>query len=192
MPIPTVPLSWERKIDDAQVSQNAHPERAAWSAHLCGLIDQNYAAFTSADDIKIVIPDFRKLNRDQIITKLGELFARVAEYESSWDPACTSQDVNGNNAPDYLATGFYQLNVHDQAAFQTGTTYTANELKDPLNNINCGVKIALYLIQKMGRLTYIHGIHHGFFFETLLFDALDLTVHKILRDVWFLDTSPPP
>jgi hypothetical protein len=182
-------LAWEREIDDRQVSQPPHPERAAWSTHLCQLIDTNYDVFVGADDIRIVIPDFRTLERDQIVTKLGELFARMAEYETDWDPTHTEEDVNGGEAPEELATGLYQLNVEDQTTYETGTSYTAEELKDPLNNIRAGVGIAVHLIQTKHKLTYIKGKDDGFFFETLLFDAKFLTVHKILRDVWFFDTT---
>jgi hypothetical protein len=183
---PTTQLAWERAIDDGQVAQPAHPERAAWSAHLCGLIDTHYDAFIGAEDIKVVIPNFRSLNRDQRVTKIAELFARVAEYESSWDPASTAPDVAGGTSPDELATGLYQLNVADQTAYHTNTAYTAAELKDPLNNIAAGIGIALHLIDTKHRFTFIRGQHTGFFFETLLFDALYLTVDRILPAVWRL------
>lgn len=179
----TATLSWERIIDDGQVVQPAHPERGAWSAHLYDCVSKGYDTLMGAQDITLVIPNFSKLNRDQRITKLSELFVRVAEYESSWDPACTSVDVNGQNDPDHLATGLYQLNVPDQASFHTGTNYSAAQLKDPLNNITCGVNIVLYLITQYKRITFTKG-QKGIFFETLLFDAKYLTIDKILRDVW--------
>jgi hypothetical protein len=189
MPQPTVPLAWERPIDDGQVNQLAHPERAAWSTCLCQLIDANYDLFIGADDIRIVIPDFRALDRDQRVTRLGELYARVAEYETDWKPAHTEPDVGGGTAPEDLATGLYQLNVHDQATYHTGTEYTADELKDPLNNIRAAMGIAVYLLQKNRKVTCIKGTDETIFFETLLFDAQELSVHKILRDVWFFDVG---
>jgi Transglycosylase SLT domain len=183
MAAPTATLSWEKAVDDGQVAQQPHPERNAWSLFLCDQVSNGYNAFIGAQDITLVIPNFSQLNRDQRVTKLAELFVRVAEYEASWDPNCTSVDVNGQNDPDHLATGLYQLNVSDQVGFHTGTNFTAAQLKDPLNNITCGVNIVLYLISRFSRITFTKG-QKGIFFETLLFDAKYPTVDKILKDVW--------
>lgn len=178
-------LSWELPCDDGQVGQKAHPERRAWSEALFKEIEKEFLIIYNAKDIKTVIPELTSLTKDQIITKLCELMSAVAKYECSWNPGDESKDTNGSSSADKLATGLYQLNVEDQDYWKTGTNFTHEELKNPLNNIKAGVGIIASLVVKDKQITYIKGQtgKKGPFFETLTFGAKYEHVQIILKMV---------
>ncbi len=167
--LPAYPiLSWELPCDDGQVGQGAHPERAAWTKALVDNIVDNWFVIASATDIATAIPNYAKLTVSQQQSVFAELMCRVAEYESSWDPTCTSPDVD----PNQTAIGFYQLNVQDQSYWETGTSFTADQLKDPINNIKCGVALICTEVRWNNRIIYTKGQKQGqLFFETLLINA---------------------
>jgi len=179
----TAKLSWELPCADKQVAQGAHPERAAWSDYLAGQIWQNLQLFLKATDINTVFPDWRTLSNVQQCTKLAELFCQMAKFESGWRPAITSIPVGGSMDPKDAATGFFQLNESDQKNYQTGTSFTHEELKDPLNNIKAGVGIVVHLLKVKNRITFTKGLDHGYFFETLLFGAKYDSIEVILAAV---------
>jgi hypothetical protein len=178
-------LSWELPCHDTQILQGPHPERHPWSVALYWEIQKNYQTFIRATDIRTVIPTMDNLDETQRITKLCELMVGVAKYECSWNPAATSSDVTGATEVDQLATGLFQLNVADQKWYHTGTNFTHEQLKDPINNIKAGVGIVVHLIEKYGSITFQKG-HHGSpapFFETLMFGAKYENVQNILKMV---------
>lgn len=161
-------LSWELPCNDDQVSQKAHPERRAWSDALFAEMEKNYETFMATSDILVVLPDLDSLTKEQRITKLCEMMCQIAKYECSWDPTETSVDTNGRSDPDYLATGMYQLNVEDQEFWFSGTSFSHQQLKEPLNNIKAGVGILAYIAKRRGRITFKKG-QPGCFFQTLMF-----------------------
>lgn len=184
-------LSWELPCKDSQISQVAHPERKAWSEAAFAEIWKNYDVFMSASDIKTVLPDLDTLSKEQRCTKLAELLSAVAKYECSWNPSVTSKDVNGSSEKNKLAIGLFQMNVGDQAVYHTGTSFTHEELKNPLNNIQAAVGIIVYLIQKRGTITFIKGKGGmpSAFFETLLFGAKYENVQNVLKMVSAMNFS---
>lgn len=179
-------LAWERASNDGQVNQGPHPERRPWSEALYKEIEAKYDILIQAKDLATIFPRFFVLNKPQRITVLAELMCRVAEYESSWNPKSTSKDVNGRSDSDSLATGFFQLNVADQKTYETGTSFTHDELLDPFNNIKAGVGILATMVKVRGKITRSPG-DPGFriseFFETLIFGAKYESITKILAAV---------
>lgn len=166
--------SWEMKINDGQVNQTAKPERHAWTVKMCGELRKNYDLLISAKDIDTIIPKRAQLTKEQHLSVLTELMSTVAEYEISWNPTGTAKDVNGRSEPEYLATGLYQLNVGDQKVYKTGTSFTAEELKNPLNNIQAGVGIIVTVIKVRGKITFKSGEKSPvlrYFFATLVTDT---------------------
>lgn len=173
-PVPLAALSWELPCNDGQVNQGARPDRKEWSQALYLEIDKNYSIFRSAADLKDLIPNADSLTRPQIVTLLCELMSTVAEYECSWNAASADKDVNGSSEAKNLARGLFQMNQGDQSSYHTGTSYTYQELNDPIKNIKVAIAIMVYLLKVRGKITYKVGEKNpiiGYFFATLLTDG---------------------
>lgn len=155
LPSARIPGAWELPCSDDMLTQGAHPERKAWTDKLDSEIDKNYDVLISAKDIKELIPSFDSLNRTQRIVCLRELMIQVAKRESTWNPNCTAKDLNGSTKPELMATGLFQMNsAEDQANYRTGTKYTFTQLKDPLINIEVGIKILVTVVKVRGKISF--------------------------------------
>lgn len=166
--------SWEMKINDGQVKQEAQPQRHAWTKKMCATLRKHYDVLISAKDVDTIIPKRQELTKEHHLAVFTELMSTVAEYEISWKAAGTAKDVNGRSEPEYRATGLFQLNVGDQKTYKTGTSFTAEELKNPLNNIEAGVGILVTVIKVRGKITFNAGEKSPvlrYFFATLLNDT---------------------
>lgn len=148
--LPAMP--WEWPCNDGQVSQGAHPERKPQSEYMFNLIKKNWAILSKATDLYTLIP--RGLTVEQEQACLTSIMITVAEYESSWNPLCTAKDVNGRSEPPYLARGYFQMNVFDQSAYQTGTKYSYTELNDPYKNMEVGINILVTMVRLRGKITF--------------------------------------
>ena len=170
-----VPLSWELPTNDGQVNQGAKPERRIWTLKLYEYIESNYDVLMSAKDIDTIIPNKSELTKHQHIMVLAELVSTVTEYESSWRPWLAVKDVNGRSAPEYMATGLCQMNAKDdQKNYRTGTTYTHEQLKDPIINLEVCVKILVTVVNVRGKITfysYEKSPVLRYFFATLVNDT---------------------
>lgn len=169
-------LSWELVTNDGQVNTygKAQPEHKPWSEALYSELDKNYDVLMTAKDIKTLIPNFDSLNRAQRLTVLAELMSTVAEYESSWNPLCTSKDVSGSLEPAKLARGLFQMNQADQSVYKSGTSYSYQELNDPIKNIKVAVGIVVTVIKVRGKITFSKTEKSPvlrFFFATLVTDT---------------------
>jgi hypothetical protein len=185
-----VPLSWEVLFENEQISQkHLQPERKAWSDVLYRMIDERFEIFRSAADITTIVPNIENYSKRQIITYIAELFCGIALYESDWNPECVSIDVNGENLPEKMATGLFQLNEEDQKSFNTGTAYKYTELSKAIPNIEAAVGIMGTQIENIGKIILRKGVkaEKGVFWAVLHPDGDTDKTSEILAMVRSID-----
>lgn len=180
------PISWELPCSDSQLSQGAHPERRSWSNTAYDEIEKSYDLWSTANDAKLIIPQIDKLTRPQVITCFVEMLSGIAKYESSWNEATFSKDVNGSNEPALQANGLFQMNQGaDQTNYHTGTNYTYVQLRTAIPNIITACRIFAYVIKMRGKIMIPKGEggNPSVFFATLhpggLYDKSEIILKSV-------------
>jgi hypothetical protein len=141
-------MPWELEVHDDQISQPAQPQRQTWSEAGYQALDKVWSDIESAHDITRVIPKLGDMTRAQRITTFLAFMAWIAEYECDWNEASHDPDVNGSSLPENLATGLFQLNVGDQAYFQSGTNYSYQQLRTAIPNIIAAVGMMAHQVRE--------------------------------------------
>ena len=115
---PRVALSWESTM-------GAHPERAAWSNYLTGLIWKNLSTYEKAADVAFFCPKWATLEDEQKVKAVGELWVSTAFFESGFKVASQSVDVGTKDQKDTWSVGLFQMSVVDQKnyGFKYGLTF---------------------------------------------------------------------
>lgn len=133
--LPSYPLSWEKD----------HSERKAWSLAVRDEIALALPSFDKAKDVKDYCPRYNDLLVEQRINVWSEMVSRIAKFESGWKPTSTYQEPKPPNGPGTLSVGLLQLSTGDR-----GCPKTVDGLKDPIKNLQCGVGLMKFFIDKDG------------------------------------------
>jgi hypothetical protein len=134
-------LSWE--MGDSS--------RKSWSAKLVSVVKGEMPKLSKAKDIKRFCPKFAGMTDDKKVIVFSEVVVGMALYESSFKPDLVFREP----APLHIdSIGLLQLSYEDKAVYPfCNLDKKKNNLKDPLNNLDCGVKIFAHLINKWGYIT---------------------------------------
>lgn len=142
----TYKASWEK-----------YPENKPWTDFTFNLISgELFGAFDKASDATAFCPKYASLSHDQKAAMWTEVISQVALYESKWDPA----DVFNEPAPlNYPSIGLLQLSYEDHAGYSFCPAKGSKDLKDPLVNLDCGIRILANQVNKRGALTLSSGVY---------------------------------
>lgn len=141
-------LAWE---------STSKPERYAWSAATLDMVSNYFDGLNPANDIEFFCPPYDSLSRDQKVNAWAGLFAAMAYYESSWNPASASVDVGVEGDLDTYSVGLLQMSVVDQANYGFQFGYDYNDLKTAIPNLHLGIAIMAKQIQKKGKILIPKG-----------------------------------
>jgi hypothetical protein len=123
-------LSWNKTAPKGQEAT-----RAAWTKELMKDVEIYYSALNSATDLKAFCPSYYSMSKEDQKQFWGELFTRVAYKESSFNPNTVYHESFGVDS-----IGLFQLSYEDKPNYPDVCAWTA--LKDPIQNIQCGVGVA--------------------------------------------------
>lgn len=135
-----------------------HPERAEWSKKLEDLIGgEFFSIFDSAPDVEKVHPEYKSMSKKYKLRVWKEFFSSLAYYECGWNHESVEKDVGHEGDFNTYSIGLFQLSQTDQANLGIRLGYTWQDLKDPLKNINLGVRILANQIVKRKKIFIRQG-----------------------------------
>jgi hypothetical protein len=133
-------LSWEIKEG-----------RETWTQKVKQEINANYEAFDLSKDQLEFCPNYNSLLRPQRVYVWAEMVSLMAKYESSWNPATVFAEPPPLNVD---SIGLLQLSYEDKGyAKFCDLSRKTNSLKNPIKNLECGVRIMAYWLKKDGQIT---------------------------------------
>lgn len=123
-----IALSWENGKN-----YSLKPET---SDYLISLIKQDLALYSAAKDITQICPKYKALDESGKLKAIGEFYAALALYESSWNVKSSSVDVGKPGNKDTYSVGLCQVSVVDQPWAGGGTKYTYADLQTAKPNLH--------------------------------------------------------
>ncbi len=137
----TAALSWEVN----------HAERKPWSNKVVNMVLEHRGSLFAAQDMTTFCPKFNSLSMEEKSWVWAELIVGIVKYESDFDPN------NIYHEPPPLSIdsiGLLQLSYEDKAQYPfCNLNRKTKNLQDPINNLDCGIKIMAKLIDKWGVIT---------------------------------------
>ncbi len=131
-----IPLPWEQ------------PE---WSAHLLATIAKSKLPDLPMADIEAFSPGYGLLSRQEKVRWFAHLIVQMAKHESKWNPnAKLVEDFKNSDGAKVVSSGLMQISIESARGY--GFDGTAQDLFNPLKNLEATVMIAEKLIAKDGRL----------------------------------------
>lgn len=119
-----------------------------WSDKVSELVDEKMPSFLAATDFEKFCPKFKLFNPSTKKLVIGELIVGMVKYESGFNPNST---YNEPPPLGYPSIGLLQLSYVDKQSYPFCNLDKAKDnLKDPINNLDCGVKIMAKLIARDG------------------------------------------
>lgn len=144
LPEPTLPLSWEK----------GHPERKAWSDQARVTAGVVLRDLDKAKDVARFCPKYAELGAYDRVQFWAELVSTMAYFESGWNTNSTFHEPAPLN---YDSAGLLQLSTVDAKNYksipQCALIATVAGLRDPLKNLDCGIRIMARLIGKDSAIT---------------------------------------
>lgn len=138
--VQTPKLSWEIKEG-----------RETWTQKVKQEINANYDAFDLTKDQLDFCPNYNRLMRPERVYVWAEMVSLIAKYESNWNPATVFGEPPPLNVD---SIGLLQLSYEDKAyAKFCDLSRQSNSLKNPIKNLECGVRIMAYWMKKDGFVT---------------------------------------
>lgn len=131
-------------------STEPHPERIPWTDRMMGHVEKNFDLFDNAKDIRRICPRYNHLNYTERLKAIGEFLAWLSYYESAWRPATAVVDVGKPDKPDTWSVGLFQVSVVDQSWAGGGYSYTFEQLKSPLPNIDLAMALMVRQLRRNG------------------------------------------
>ena len=170
VPKSRIPLYWENTTEP-------HPERKAWSDIIVKKAYENLASFDSASDITLFCPKWKSLTNEVKVKAVGELFAGMASFESGYNPKTIFRECNVNKCvyksgcfkhPQYgycmqgnkkyedgvvTSRGLLQLSIGSSKDGYKCAIEKAEDLHDPIKNLECGAIIMKQQIKREGKIS---------------------------------------
>lgn len=140
-----------------KISWEQYPENKLWSDFAYNLLDKElFTSFDKAQDATQFCPKYQSLTRQQKIYVWVELLSTVSKYESSWKPATVFNEPAPLNYP---SIGLLQLSYEDHAGYPYCPAKGGKDLKDPLVNLDCGMRILANQVNKKGKIILSSGVY---------------------------------
>lgn len=134
--------------------------REAWSKEVTFAFRASFSTFDKATDWTRICPKYKSLAFEQKIEAMGEFWAAVAFYESSYNPASASVDVGTEKDKGSWSVGLYQVSANDGPNTMYG--YTFETLKDPIKNIRLATEILKRQVANTGLLILPNSSKHRY------------------------------
>ncbi len=151
---------------------------SAWSNHIYDVIrneEPQMLGQNVADDIEKFCPKYRTLNDNQRLNFWGQLFAGMAKFESSWNPATrmieTTMGIDPVTGQQVASEGLLQLSYQDERSygFNCGFDWNRDRLLgvndprktifDPKLNLRCGIKIMARQLKNKRAISLSSGVY---------------------------------
>lgn len=139
---PIAALPWEK----------GHAERLYWSKACYTFVLEQLQYLDQAQDLDVFTSKYGSLAVEQRATLWACIFACIAYFECSWDPTQSSVDVGTEGDQNTYSVGLLQLSVIDQESYKIKLGYNFEDLKDPVKNLNLGIKIMSLQIQHFKKI----------------------------------------
>lgn len=161
-----------------------------WAAFVSGMIGgEFFAVFDSAKDAEMIYPGYRTLTKEQRVKVWVEFIKWVTYYECSWDPGSDDVDVGKKNDKDTWSVGLLQLSVVDQPNYGLRFGLTFEDLKNPIKNLDLGIRIMAKLIAEHGKVMIPKG--EGPYWATLASGNKNQKIAQIVSKVKRLEFGAP-
>lgn len=135
-PEPLPKLSWNK------------PE---WDQKLYTDVQANLELFSKAKDIESFCPKYHSLSEGEKVHAISELIVGMVRYESNFKPNTKFMEPAPLN---YESIGLLQLSYEDKRGYPNCNLDRAKKnLEDPINNLDCGLKIMAKLLTRHGVLS---------------------------------------
>jgi hypothetical protein len=155
-----IALWWENTTEP-------HPERAAWSDYMTGVIRQNLAGYGAATDITRICPKWETVSDDVKVKAIGNFWVSVALYESSFDPNSQDVDVGTQSDKNSWSIGLWQMSQVDQKNYGLSFNYTFDQLLTPSANFDLANAVMLKQIKNHGKIVLKKGADKGVYWATV-------------------------
>jgi len=151
VPASEIKLSWESK---------GGAERKEWTKTVVDLVQKDLDVFSNAKDVKNFCPNYAALDETHKVWVWSELVSSISWFESKtkingvydWNPNSTYQEPPPPKGPGTLSVGLLQMSVGDGYEGCFKKSDSSNLLKDPKNNLKCGLSAMVTLIRKRGQI----------------------------------------
>lgn len=140
-------------------------DQPTWSQHLLQKIGENLPVFLAAKDVTEFCPTIRALPKVKQTQVLGEMFVRIAYWESGFNPKSTYQEPPPPKGPGTLSVGLFQMSYGDGDGCPASRT--TGDLTNPMVNIDCAVGKAVALVRKYGVIITSSNLGMGKYWSTI-------------------------
>lgn len=159
---------WENVSQYPKIAKAAN---SAWSSQVRGIVNEQFTSFDSAKDASRFCPKYAALSHDQKVEAWLWLVTGISFYESSWSPSNgmveTTMGVDPTTGAPVQSSGLLQLSYQDGPNYQKKVPVCAKldfhlkNITDPTLNLDCGVRILAYLINRSAAVTSLTGVTGG-------------------------------
>lgn len=135
-------------VDDASIAaarwEKSRGDSRAWTVYAFHALDAFGPGLLSQtpSDIADYCSNYRNLD---IVNKKNfwvYFISSVTQFESAFDPTNVYQESFNNGAGEaVLSVGLLQLSIEDARPYKCSEIQTSADLKDPLKNLACGIRI---------------------------------------------------
>jgi hypothetical protein len=134
-------LSWEAGA----------PSRKPWTNKVLATVEPRKDIFFKAKDITRFCPRFNSLSASGKINAWAELIVGMVKYESSFNPNSIYREPPPLGID---SIGLLQLSYEDKANYPfCNLDRKTKNLQDPINNLDCGIKIMSTLLSRYGYIS---------------------------------------
>lgn len=172
------PLLWESVRQGSEL----------WSEAVFHLIQTEARSLLQAEDFPFFCPTFAGLSENEKVNAAGFLISAMVKYESRFNPLSRYQETTLGTDPvtglPVWSEGLLQLSYQDTLAYpfcefdwsqdkNLSATDPRKSILDPIQNLQCGVRILSEQVRKKGRLILSSGAYWAVIKKGSPYEKLD-------------------
>lgn len=135
-------------VDDASIAparwEKSRGDSRAWTVYAFNALETLGPGLLSQTpaDIADYCANYRNLDLANKKNFWVYFISSITQFESAFDPTSVYQESFDNSAGEpVLSVGLLQLSIEDARPYKCAEIQTSADLKDPLKNLACGIRI---------------------------------------------------